>query len=373
MVFRREGGKRMDFSKTMVMDRGESLDLAFNGLFEHQAERELKKHVIDQDPNRTWSEEDIKAAVSALDPETVQQIRERTLSERGELLRQLAAAQYENAKLKKETQTHSLTHLANRGQAMRVFESAKKEPGFVSGENNLVLVRLDLDGFKDINDTFGHNAGDDALKKVAEKLKLALDQLMPTDLPIHFSGDEFGLILTDVRPGKKPNGEPKSLAETVESIISKVISQIEEIDLPGNRKLTASAGFKVLSKDEANVNFETTDSQADVAAELSKGCKFVPGLEQGSDRIVNYDEAAEDFLERKGVSIEQYKESKLRGKFARTVKEQFPALGFPEGVPPEVLQATEALVNSILAAKEKPARVVGQADPAPDRGQPAQF
>ncbi len=262
----------------------------------------------------------------------------------------MANLQEENAKMKRDSTTHSLTNLANRKQAITTFEMARKQPDFVAGKNNVVLVRFDLDGFKRINDNFGHFAGDETLKNVADNLTRALAKLQPTDLPVHFSGDEFGLILTDINPGKNKDGSDKTIEETVEMVISKVITEIEKIELPNGKKLTASAGFKIISKDSSG-DFGVLDNQADTAAAISKGCKFIPGLEKGSARIANYDEPEEDFLKRKNISLEQFNESKLQNKFERDVTEQFPTEQFPDGVPDEVTIKTKQLVKSILEAK----------------------
>jgi diguanylate cyclase (GGDEF)-like protein len=50
---------------------------------------------------------------------------------------------------------------------------------------------LDLDGFKQINDSFGHDVGDGALKEVARRL---LNSLRQTDLCFRWGGDEFVVI-----------------------------------------------------------------------------------------------------------------------------------------------------------------------------------
>jgi diguanylate cyclase (GGDEF)-like protein len=57
------------------------------------------------------------------------------------------------------------------------------------------VVYIDLDRFKDINDTLGHQAGDEVIRRVAERLAAAAG---PGDTAARLAGDEFALILTDI-------------------------------------------------------------------------------------------------------------------------------------------------------------------------------
>ncbi|MGB5812989.1 MAG: GGDEF domain-containing protein [Polyangiales bacterium] len=61
-------------------------------------------------------------------------------------------------------------------------------------ERPLTLVMLDIDHFKDVNDTFGHLAGDQVLKEVAQ---LAKSRLRPDDVIARYGGEEFAIILPE--------------------------------------------------------------------------------------------------------------------------------------------------------------------------------
>ena len=56
----------------------------------------------------------------------------------------------------------------------------------------MAVLYLDLDGFKPLNDTFGHDAGDEALRRIAQRL---LGLVKPTDMVARIGGDEFVLLL----------------------------------------------------------------------------------------------------------------------------------------------------------------------------------
>ena len=61
-----------------------------------------------------------------------------------------------------------------------------------------VLMYVDLDGFKDINDQYGHTAGDQVLRLTAERLRR---QVRASDTVARLGGDEFAIILNDARSG----------------------------------------------------------------------------------------------------------------------------------------------------------------------------
>lgn len=87
----------------------------------------------------------------------------------------------------------SVTGLANRWQFMERLSGALSP---YHGETlPVALIMLDLDHFKAINDSYGHNAGDDVLVQVAQRLHATL---RPADLLARLGGDEFMVMLRDV-------------------------------------------------------------------------------------------------------------------------------------------------------------------------------
>ena len=88
--------------------------------------------------------------------------------------------------------TDELTGIANRRGFLAAFERelALARRDSVCGG---ILVMLDLDGFKGINDKWGHQAGDAYLRVVAETLR---DSLRSSDIAARVGGDEFALLLT---------------------------------------------------------------------------------------------------------------------------------------------------------------------------------
>lgn len=91
-----------------------------------------------------------------------------------------------------QSQHDALTDLPNRTLLMERLEQAIKAPGQAGQGEGVALLVMDLNHFKDINDTFGHQHGDLLLQQVAERLLLAAG---PTATVARLGGDEFALLL----------------------------------------------------------------------------------------------------------------------------------------------------------------------------------
>lgn len=89
-------------------------------------------------------------------------------------------------------QTDFLTGLANRSRFKDIFDREKQRS--LRERRPLSLLVIDLDYFKEVNDQYGHEAGDAALIYVAQ---LLTRRLRATDLACRLGGEEFGVILVD--------------------------------------------------------------------------------------------------------------------------------------------------------------------------------
>ena len=84
----------------------------------------------------------------------------------------------------------ALTGLANRAQLYKVMDDVVTSSHY--SNQHFAVIYLDLDGFKEVNDSYGHDAGDEILKEVSNRL---LSQVRAGDLVARLSGDEFVLII----------------------------------------------------------------------------------------------------------------------------------------------------------------------------------
>ncbi|MFC1456563.1 putative bifunctional diguanylate cyclase/phosphodiesterase [Microvirga arabica] len=105
----------------------------------------------------------------------------------------------------------ALTGLLNRGQIDRVLSVAVQEAANTNRQLGLIL--LDLDGFKAVNDTLGHAAGDAVLTAVAKRIQSIL---CSTSIGGRLGGDEFIVIL----PGLQKESEAETIAKQLLSSIS---------------------------------------------------------------------------------------------------------------------------------------------------------
>lgn len=104
--------------------------------------------------------------------------------------RQKAELEKMNERLNHLAVTDELTGLYNRRRFQEMLEEGIQE--HLRAGDNASLILLDIDNFKKLNDAYGHQAGDEALRRVAKILK---EHARRHELPSRYGGEEFGIIL----------------------------------------------------------------------------------------------------------------------------------------------------------------------------------
>ncbi len=130
--------------------------------------------------------------------------------------------------------TDSLTQIANRRQLMNQFKMEYLRAARSKQPISIFLV--DLDHFKQVNDTYGHQSGDVALKSAADTLKATLREI---DMVGRYGGEEFLAIL--------PNTDGKSAIQVADRFRRAL--QAQQITLPDNNiiNITASIGLHTIT------------------------------------------------------------------------------------------------------------------------------
>jgi diguanylate cyclase (GGDEF)-like protein len=166
--------------------------------------------------------------------------------------------QAEIAKMKAELGVDALTGLKTRKVFTEDLENALK---YIRGEINgragehikdISVLFIDLDNFKEVNDTLGHSKGDTALKQVAEVLK---NSVRDTDVVARFGGDEFYILL------------PRVKAVEAVAIGNKVLSNLNND--PNLKQLNIGASIGVSTSSMSTNATELVDF-ADMAAKHAK-------------------------------------------------------------------------------------------------------
>jgi len=140
-----------------------------------------------------------------------------------------------NQELQRLSSLDGLTGVANRRQFDETLEQEWQRA--IRANMPLSLLFADIDFFKRYNDHYGHQAGDDTLKKVAEALKKTVHR--PADLVSRYGGEEFVMVL------------PDTLLEGAVAVAHKVLNGVRNLNIPHENaedsdRVTLSIGVATL-------------------------------------------------------------------------------------------------------------------------------
>jgi len=131
------------------------------------------------------------------------------------------------------------------GLANRVLFTEHLEQLIYAGDSNhsqFAVLYCDLDGFKAVNDTLGHDAGDELLIRLGQQMK---ELVRKTDTVARVGGDEFVILLADVSGG-----------DVVEKIATKIVDQLHQpVELKaGTAQIGVSIGISLYPDDARDKN-----------------------------------------------------------------------------------------------------------------------
>ncbi|MBU2603816.1 MAG: diguanylate cyclase [Actinobacteria bacterium] len=144
-------------------------------------------------------------------------------------------------RIRREVVTDPLTNLYNR----RFFEQRAREEieRSLRHQTPLTLLMVDVDHFKNINDTYGHQTGDHVLQSVAKFLS---DSVRQTDICGRYGGEEFVLLLPNT-----PGGNAVFLADRLRRGIADQLHT--GLGIPGHVSVTVSGGVATCPRDATDV------------------------------------------------------------------------------------------------------------------------
>jgi diguanylate cyclase (GGDEF)-like protein len=179
----------------------------------------------------------------------VVKLQEEVANDREQLLRFSAELTKSNELLLHQTLTDPLTGLPNRRMAM----DRMNQEWATSGRNNrqLSCMMVDIDHFKSVNDTYGHQAGDEVLKIIAKTLR---QSARAQDVVCRYGGEEFLIICPDTK-----REDAHKLAERIRTGIAALV-----IDLHNRKTLKVTASMGLTEKTASMPTIDALLHEADI-------------------------------------------------------------------------------------------------------------
>ena len=217
--------------------------------------------------------------------------RSQTAAERERALEAEGTARQEKEKATLIAGTDHLTGLPNRRAFMNRLREELASPSRQVG----ALAVIDLDGFKPINDSFGHGLGDVILKLVAERFEASL---RAGDMCARIGGDEFGLLFSRCTSP----AQAKKIGDRLCAALDRPLS-VEGRDF----KLTATCGVTMLSQQDHDSS--QAIARADTALYRAKGsskgtvCVFSKSMDEQRARRLRIEQALREPSAREKLSL----------------------------------------------------------------------
>jgi diguanylate cyclase (GGDEF)-like protein/PAS domain S-box-containing protein len=214
----------------------ELIELDVPGLVSPQSQREVAQRIsggFDEPYELTMRRKDGSTFPA--------EVRGKSVPFQGKLARVVAMRDISERKRAEEHIRHmahhdSLTGLPNRALFLDRLSQAMAQAR--RSGRSMAILQLDLDHFKDVNDTLGHHAGDDLLREIAQRLRACVHD---TDTVARLGGDEFAVILTGL---ERPTDAGRVAQRIVGQLTEPVIYQSHQIHTG------ASIGITIFPEDD---------------------------------------------------------------------------------------------------------------------------
>ncbi|NOQ29566.1 MAG: diguanylate cyclase [Helicobacteraceae bacterium] len=193
----------------------------------------------------------------ALDISTQKEAQGQFITTQVKLVQQAKELEKAQEKLKLLALLDPLTKLYNRRYLTKISENmldlSKRE------KQDLSIIILDIDKFKNVNDTYGHQVGDDVIVTLSNKL---IEQQRKSDIICRYGGEEFVILL--------PNTSVEGAAIVAEKIRQDIEALVIKLEVNKELKISASLGISQIDVKKEN-NIELALKRADKALYKAKG------------------------------------------------------------------------------------------------------
>jgi diguanylate cyclase (GGDEF)-like protein/PAS domain S-box-containing protein len=178
------------------------------------------------------------------------------------------------ARLNERAMHDSLTGLANRALLELMIDEALARARGQENNSSVVLMFIDLDGFKEINDHLGHHAGDEVLIEAATRL---VREIRPGDTAARLGGDEFVVLSESI---------PDDRGEVASQLGARVLAALTHTGNFEGRSWRLGASIGISRSRDSRCTAATLLAEADSAMYRAK--------QQGKGRVVVFDQALDD-------------------------------------------------------------------------------
>ncbi len=207
-----------------------------------------------------------------------------------------------------------LTNLPNRAAALRQIEGALARAA--RSDHMVGLLFVDLDGFKSVNDTFGHAAGDEVLRTVAGRMRGAV---RAGDVVCRLGGDEFVIVVEDA-------GSEVAVITTAHHVVAAVSHPVPFADV----EVPIGASIGVGISPDGTSDADTLLGEADAAVYRAKSA--------GRGQVEVFDQELRETLRQRAGLEAAIRDGLTQGQFALHYQ---PVIGIASGA----VQGYEALVR----------------------------
>lgn len=214
----------------------------------HTRTESLNQELAHELTQRREAETQLRAAQNVLEDLVNQRTRELGASEK--------ALREEESRRQYLADHDQLTGLANRTLLLRRLEEAARRVRQM--DCNLALLHIDLDRFRLLNDTLGHEVGDDVLREMSQRLAQCMRE---ADTIARLSVDEFAVLL-----------EGRLDTHALQELATRILGSLRRTLMVGDSELliSASIGVTVFPQESADVDVSQLLGQANVAMQRAK-------------------------------------------------------------------------------------------------------